>query len=87
MDASDVAAGAVLSQMQDGEERVLAYGHKTFNSSQRLYCATMKELQALIWAVLKFKEMVWGCHTTVRTDHAALVWLRKNHASEKMLGR
>ena len=87
VDASDVAAGAVLSQLQDGIERVVAYGHKSFNKSQRNYCATMKELLALVWFVVKYKELVWGCEVLVRTDHQALTWLRKNHSSDKMLGR
>ncbi len=87
VDASDIAAGGVLSQVQDGEERVLAYGHKTFSQSQRNYCATMKELLALWWFVVKYKEIVWGCPTLVRTDHRALVWLRKVHSTDKMLSR
>lgn len=85
VDASDVAAGAVLSQLQDGHERVLAYGHKTFTKSQRNYCTTMRELCALAHFVFKYRKMVWGCHTIVRTDHQALIWLKKYHASESML--
>jgi len=85
VDASDVAAGAVLSQIQDGRERVLAYGHKTFTKSQRNYCTTMRELCALAHFVFKYRKMVWGCHTIVRTDHQALIWLKKYHATESML--
>ena len=33
VDASDVAMGAVMSQVQDGQERVLAYGHKSLNTT------------------------------------------------------
>ena len=87
VDASDVAAGAVLSQVQDGQEKVLAYGHKSFTESQRRYCTTMKELCALVYFIQKYRDMVWGCHTTVRTDHQALLWLRKVHSSESMLDR
>ncbi len=32
-DASDVGIGAVLSQIQDGEEQVLAYGSKAVRQS------------------------------------------------------
>lgn len=39
-DASSVGIGAVLSQMQDGVERVIAYFSKTLNRAQRQYCVT-----------------------------------------------
>ncbi len=34
-DASNIAIGAVLSQVQDGEEKVIMYGSKSFSGSQR----------------------------------------------------
>ncbi len=87
VDASDTAAGGILSQMQDGQEKVLEYGHLTFNNAQKKYCATMKELMSLVTFVIKFKEMLWGCPATVRTDHRALIWLRKVQDTDKMLAR
>ncbi len=33
-DASNLAIGAVLSQVQDGEEKVIMYGSKAFSGSQ-----------------------------------------------------
>ena len=39
-DCSGVGMGAVLSQIQDGEEKVIAYGSHALNRSQRRYCTT-----------------------------------------------
>jgi len=33
MDASDFGIGAVLSQLQDGQEKVIAYGSKVLNEA------------------------------------------------------
>ena len=46
-DASHNAIGAVLSQVQDGEEKVLYYASITLTKSQRQYCITRKELLAI----------------------------------------
>ncbi len=35
MDPSNLVIGAVLSQVQDGEEKVIMYGSKAFSGSQR----------------------------------------------------
>ncbi|XP_076230291.1 uncharacterized protein LOC143176614 [Nomia melanderi] len=43
-DASNFAIGAVLSQIQNGEERVIAYFSKTLGKAERNYCVTRKEL-------------------------------------------
>lgn len=46
-DACDVGIGAVLSQIQDGREKVLAYGSRTLNRAERNYRVTDKELLAV----------------------------------------
>lgn len=42
--------GAVLSQIQDWEEKVIrtAYASKTFNKAQQNYCTTKRELLAVV---------------------------------------
>ncbi|CAC5361329.1 unnamed protein product [Mytilus coruscus] len=46
-DACDTGIGAVLSQIQEGQEKVIAYGSRTLNKAERNYCVTDKELLAL----------------------------------------
>ena len=42
-DASDSGLGAVLSQVQDGREKVIAYFRKTMTKVERRYCVTRKK--------------------------------------------
>lgn len=74
-DACDTGIGAVLSQLQDGREKVLAYGSRTLN--KRNYCVTDKELLAVRYFTEYFKQYLLGQKFIVRTDHQALVWLYK----------
>lgn len=45
-DASDYAIGAVLTQVQNGVERVIAYGSRALSKAEKNYCITDKELLA-----------------------------------------
>ena len=76
-DASDRSIGAVLSQNQDGEEKVIAYAGRTLSVNERNYCITRKELLAVVYFLKYFKHYLLGREFLVRTDHAALSWLRK----------
>jgi hypothetical protein len=40
--------GAELIQIQEGEERAVAYGNFTLTPEQQKYCTTRKELLAII---------------------------------------
>jgi len=73
-DASDTACGAVLSQIQNGQEKVLAYASHKFTNAERKYCTTRKELLAVHKYVLQFKHYLWGQPFVVRTDHKSLIW-------------
>jgi len=59
-DASDVGVGAVLSQVQDEHERVIAYMSKTMNVHERSYCVTRKELLAVVTALKHFHSYLYG---------------------------
>lgn len=74
-DASHDGIGAVLSQLQDGHERVIAYASHKFSKAERAYCITRKELLSVYRYVLLFKHYLYGRTFTVRTDHQALSWL------------
>ena len=74
-DASNTGIGAVLSQKQGGEERVIAYFSRSLKKSEQQYCVTRKELLALVTAVRHFHHYVYGRRFKVRRDHGALRWL------------
>ena len=75
-DESNFAIGGVLSQVQDGEERVIAYGSKSLKKPERNYCVTRREHLAIVVFLEKCKHYVGG-QVKVRTDHGSLRWLFK----------
>ena len=76
-DASNHSVGAVLSQVQDGAEKVVAYASRKLSNAEVNYCVTRKELLAVVYFVKYFKHYLLGRRFTVRTDHAALQWLKR----------
>ncbi|XP_071144097.1 uncharacterized protein [Mytilus edulis] len=74
-DACDTAIGAVLSQIQDGTLKVIAYGSRTLNKAERNYCITDKELLAVRYFIEYYRQYLLGRKFCVRTDHQALIWL------------
>jgi hypothetical protein len=68
-DASRVRIGGVLSQVQDGQEQVIAYYSKTLNKAERNYCATGWELLAIV------RTLEHGNEFHLLTDHSTLIWL------------
>ena len=75
-DASNSAVGAVLSQIQDNKERVIAYMSKSMNVHERAYCITRKELLAVVTALKHFHSYLYGQSVLLRTDNAAVSWMR-----------
>ena len=60
MDASNEAAGAVLSQIVEDEERVVVYYSKTFSPPQRNYCVTRREILTVVMAINHFRPYLYG---------------------------
>jgi predicted aspartyl protease len=86
-DASDLAVGAVLSQIQGGQERVIAYGSYALTKEQRRYCVTRKELLAIVRFTRQFKHYLLGKPFVVRTDHSSLRWLMSFREPQGQLAR
>ena len=86
-DASNVGLGAVLSQVQDGKERVVAYFSKSLSPAERRYCVTRRELLAIISSVKHFHHYLYGRHFLIRTDHGSLQWLLRFKRPEGQLAR
>ena len=74
-DACDVGIGAILSQQQDGVERVAAYGSRSINRAEHNYCVTDKELLAVRYFMEYFRHYLLGHTFIVWTDHQAIRWL------------
>ena len=75
-DASLSGLGAVLSQVQDGKRRVIAYASRTLRPSEQKmqnYSSLKLELLALKWAITeKFRGYLLGHHFVVFTDNNPL---------------
>ena len=76
-DASDTQISGVLSQVQDGKERVISYGSRVLNKAEQNYCITDKELLAIRHFAEYYRQYLLGRHFLVRSDHQALTYLFK----------
>ena len=65
----------MLSQIQNGQEKVIAYGSRPLSKSESNFCVTDKELLAIRYYVEYFRHYLLGRKFTVRSDHKALHWL------------
>ncbi len=86
-DASDVAIGAELSQVQDGVERVIGYSSNILHQVQRRYCTTRKELLAVVKFCRHYRHYLLGRRFLLRTNHNSLVWLTRFKRPEGQLAR
>jgi hypothetical protein len=75
-DASGTTLGAVLSQVQDGIERPLAYSSRQTNKAEQAYTTSNSKC----WLCLGDQTnlcYLFGRTFLVKTDHAAITYLRK----------
>ena len=76
-DSSGFGLGAILCQIEDGKEYVVAYSSKLLTDTQQRYSASERECLAIVFACQKYRAYVFGAHFTIKTDHNALVYLMK----------
>ena len=86
-DASNEAIGAVLSQEQEGEERVILYYSRTLSRPERNYCVTRRELLAVIQGIHHCHHYLLGNKFLVRSDHGSLRWLLNFKSPENQTAR
>ena len=67
--------GAVLAQVQDGQERAICYVSKALSEAQTRYSATKRELLAVVNFTQHFRHYLLGTQFNIVTDHSALQWL------------
>ena len=75
-DASTTGVAAVSSQVQDGEERPIAYAAKALTKSQRKWAPTKIEMYALVLGTESFYPYLISKQFVARLDHRSLVWLQ-----------
>lgn len=86
-DASGSGIACILSQVQDGAERIIACASRSLNKAERKYTPTELECLAVLFGIEKFRPYIEGYHFTVITDHASLKWLDNIKDPSGRLGR
>lgn len=71
-DASGDGIGACLLQVENGEEKAMAFASRTLTDNERKYSITELEALACVFAVEKWHLYLYGREFTLRTDHKAL---------------
>jgi hypothetical protein len=66
---------------------VIAYASRVLSKAERNYDVTKKELLGAVNGLKSFKQYLMGRHFVLRTDHAALQWLRRTLEPMAQLAR
>ena len=77
--ASPDGVGAVLSQIDEGGERPVAFASRSLNRAERNYSKIIRERLGIIFGVKKFHKFIFGKKVTIITDHKPLLGLFGEH--------
>ena len=69
--------GCHLAQLQNNEERNIAFYSRGLHKSEKHYSATHAELTAIVWGLQQCEHLLRGTTQKIelRTDHRPLLWL------------
>ena len=77
-DASGSAVGATLGQLDEaGVEQPLAFASQKLSGPQTAWATIEREAYAVIWALNRFRDIVYGTKVTVYCDHNPLQYVRE----------
>ncbi len=71
--------GAVLTQVQDGKERIIACASRSLKQHEKNYSAFLLELAGCVWGIEHFHTYLNGQPFTLCTDHRPIESLSKVH--------
>jgi hypothetical protein len=77
-DASIDGLGAVLSQVIDGEERIILYISRTVQPNEKNWSIQQLEALGIIWACETVRPYIIGTRVLIITDHKSLQWLKES---------
>jgi hypothetical protein len=85
-DASDVGVGAMLMQEYEDGLFPIAYASKKLLQPERNYSVIERECLAIVFAVKKFQNYLYGREFGIQTDHKPLTYIRicKNESARIM---
>ena len=86
-DYSSTAIGAVLSQVQDGQERLIAADGRKTTGPEKRYPSWKGELSAIVRGIRKFAPILSFKPFVINTDSKALVQLKSLKQCTGMLAR
>ena len=86
-DASNYGIGAVLSQIQDEKEVVIAYSSRHLNAAERNYSAIEREALAIVYGIKRYRHYLQDEQFEIISDHRPLQWLETHKDEKSRLGR
>lgn len=88
-DASLSAVGCCLAQLhsEDGSEHPVAYGSQKLSPTQSNWSTIEREAYAVIWALGKYRTLLYGASVVVVSDHNPLRFLAENAPRSAKLTR
>jgi transposase InsO family protein len=86
-DASNIGIGACLMQEYDGMRHPVRYASKKLLAREQNYSVGEREALAIVWAVSKFHQFIYGQHFILESDHRPLEYISSTHSSNPKVMR